>query len=327
MRGRCRRGGSIPASAGEPLAGNCSVLVRRVYPRECGGTAKRPSQALFWPGLSPRVRGNPFRDDLGAPLHGSIPASAGEPDTGHAVHRRTRVYPRECGGTADVEERPGGAAGLSPRVRGNHAVGVARREIRGSIPASAGEPRRGKLDRRRSRVYPRECGGTHRQIALQRLGEGLSPRVRGNPAEQRPLRLAGGSIPASAGEPGSIPWCPWSARVYPRECGGTALPFDPTISARGLSPRVRGNRRAAKGEVAALGSIPASAGEPASGRQSETPQGVYPRECGGTVAKGLPKRLALGLSPRVRGNPARRDSGMVAAGSIPASAGEPRPRW
>ena len=50
--------GSIPAYAGEPVAGYRVVKQPQVYPRVCGGTALFPSQARYDKGLSPRMRGN-----------------------------------------------------------------------------------------------------------------------------------------------------------------------------------------------------------------------------------------------------------------------------
>ena len=50
---------------------------------------------------------------------------------------------------------------------------------------------------------------------------------------------------------------------------------------------------------------------------------VYPRVCGGTFQGSGPVAAALGLSPRMRGNLARRDRIVPQAWSIPAYAGEP----
>ena len=72
---------SIPASAGEPNKAMMMTFNRRVYPRECGGTvfAKDPKEANR--GLSPRVRGNQCQGRRRSEPAGSIPASAGEPQT------------------------------------------------------------------------------------------------------------------------------------------------------------------------------------------------------------------------------------------------------
>ena len=111
--------------------------------------------------------------------------------------------------------------GLSPRVRGNQIVATEESTIKGTIPASAGEPVRAAAIRPTPRDYPRECGGTEQRQDDRRGDLGLSPRVRGNrlaPPGHAPLS---GTIPASAGEP-TIPDRPGLAvRDYPRECGGT----------------------------------------------------------------------------------------------------------
>ena len=66
--------GSIPA-AGEPHMNEVRLTSAEVYPRVCGGSLSVCD--AFPPGLSPRMRGNPTRND----------------NTGG------RVYPRVCGGT------------------------------------------------------------------------------------------------------------------------------------------------------------------------------------------------------------------------------------
>ncbi len=111
--------------------------------------------------------------------------------------------------------------------------------------------------------------------------------------------------------------------VYPRVCGGTSSQSSPRPSAKGLSPRVRGNRRAYPAESQRRGSIPACAGEPHQGQQGRGYQGGYPRGCGETLMlMALCTRLK-GLSPRVRGNHHEMDVTIGAAGAIPAGAGKP----
>ena len=117
-------------------------------------------------------------------------------------------------------------------------------------------------------------------------------------------RIAGGSIPACAGEPcwGSVGQC--SGRVYPRVCGGTLDFQSPEHTGEGLSPRVRGNRRVKLRWNRSHGSIPACAGEPSRASILPPMATVYPRVCGGTA---LLAGQAEGDKP-----------------SIPACAGEPR---
>ena len=76
-------------------------------------------------------------------------------------------------------------------------------------------------------------------------------------------------------------------------------------------------------DSAALGSIPACAGEPRQPDSSLQGTRVYPRVCGGTAAAGTNRRWAKGLSPRVRGNPPAPIFPVLLRGSIPACAGEP----
>ena len=95
----------------------------------------------------------------------------------------------------------------------------------------------------------------------------------------------------------------------------------------GLSPRVRGNPSAVCDGAVFVGSIPASAGEPAASATPSLPRTVYPRECGGTAEGALDDALDMGLSPRVRGNLAFWRDKPTPTGSIPASAGEPHHHW
>ena len=208
----------------------------------CGGT--RPS-ALPSPvsrGLSPRVRGNLFFAVLPSAGVGSIPACAGEPLLHTAAIIQLRVYPRVCGGTNSTWWAPFARYGLSPRVRGNPAIFTSSWPSRGSIPACAGEPRSTTDHLRNSTVYPRVCGGTSCAAATGRPLWGLSPRVRGN--HQRPSLETPKwrSIPACAGEPTVRASIMAALRVYPRVCGGTSGGAAASVSAKGLSPRVRGNR-------------------------------------------------------------------------------------
>ena len=177
---------------------------------------------------------------------------------------------------------PQHSRGLSPRVRGNRRHDRRRRRRRRSIPARAGEPPSAWASARRTGVYPRACGGTNVLGADGIMPLGLSPRVRGNLSMMFDDPSAAGSIPARAGEPAPRRRGRWSARVYPRACGGTNknilgknLEFGLSRAcggtgrcrrkggrSYGLSPRVRGNPSRALGAAAGTGSIPARAGEP-----------------------------------------------------------------
>ncbi len=151
---------SIPASAGEPSLRLSLRLYRRVYPRECGGTAIVIGRCFSEWGLSPRVRGNRLLSVSALVWRRSIPASAGEPLLSNFLSRQLTVYPRECGGTEALNQMLAGTGGLSPRVRGNLVSVPDHAPYNRSIPASAGEPHRGAPIHFENEVYPRECGGT-----------------------------------------------------------------------------------------------------------------------------------------------------------------------
>ena len=97
LPGRSR---SIPACAGEaPLPRNAQDGPR-VYPRVCGGSIPGGAAAGRPDGLSPRVRGKPATASQARPIHRSIPACAGEAQSGKGSVTFAGVYPRVCGGSA-----------------------------------------------------------------------------------------------------------------------------------------------------------------------------------------------------------------------------------
>ena len=273
---------SIPAYAGEPIPIATSAGMRQVYPRVCGGTPARRPRRVAAPGLSPRMRGNPYPRPARRANARSIPAYAGEPRARRQTARRPPVYPRVCGGTDYWRIARRRRQGLSPRMRGNREKLGNVNDYEGSIPAYAGEPYRWHSCQCGIWVYPRVCGGTtHAPRTADRDG-GLSPRMRGNLFRRSRLRPCWRSIPAYAGEPGRSRCKGRRSRVYPRVCGGTIDGWALAAVAHGLSPRMRGNPRPGVARRRSPGSIPAYAGEP------------EPR---GPLVWGVD-----GLSPRMRGN-------------------------
>ena len=194
-------------------------------------------------GLSPRIRGNPGKTFAASLEIGSIPAHTGEPRAERSTRSPARVYPRAYGGTGRFGRLAAPTGGLSPRIRGNQTLLLARRRPEGSIPAHTGEPRATQSCCQSVRVYPRAYGGTPTP-ALERLARmGLSPRIRGNHRDGRRRRLRLGSIPAHTGEPASGRPRRRRPRVYPRAYGGTIRCVAGTTGSKGLSPRIRGNPR------------------------------------------------------------------------------------
>ena len=169
------------------------------------------------------------------------------------------------------------------------------------------------------------------------------PAGAGEPPIRRRMFISIGSIPAGAGEPHRAFGRKWDGMVYPRGCGGTTSESDGVPTARGLSPRVRGNPTVTSCRPSSMGlsprvrgnprcvplsrgmagSIPAGAGEPGTSFTLNVHRLVYPRGCGGTVAGAVVGDRYRGLSPRVRGNPPGAAREYADGGSIPAGAGEP----
>ena len=130
---------------------------------------------------------------------------------------------------------------------------------------------------------------------------GLSPLVRGKRGNDGTSQDGIGSIPACAGETSPDHIWSRSSRVYPLLCGGNLPSGREIVYREGLSPLVRGKLIDAVGVARDVGSIPACAGEtiPYSSRISS--RRVYPRLCGGNACSSVPRRIAEGLSPLVRG--------------------------
>ena len=237
-------------------------MLRKVYPRVCGGTgagahyqhigpglsprsggtrSQRAATAAYQ-GLSPRMRGNLLRTLVDKIHEGSIPAYAGEPGTGRCGCAEIWVYPRVCGGTPPPPWLTTTPEGLSPRMRGNPVAADCHVRITRSIPAYAGEPRSVPRNPTLGRVYPRVCGGTLMRSNSSRTRSGLSPRMRGNLLCLLPHPGRRRSIPAYAGEPMDRIELHHIFGVYPRVCGGTPDGMVVAVRLPGLSPRMRGSR-------------------------------------------------------------------------------------
>ena len=193
--------GSIPACTGEPPARRSTPGRREVYPRVYGGTADKGGLGTVARGLSPRVRGNLLSYPHSKECGRSIPACTGEPRSSTRWWRGATVYPRVYGGTVLPDFELGNAKGLSPRVRGNLGQQGIPSALARSIPACTGEPPFGWAPNLVSQVYPRVYGGTALGIAPCAVGQGLSPRVRGNLVDGAAFSVRVRSIPACTGEP------------------------------------------------------------------------------------------------------------------------------
>ena len=315
--------GSIPAGAGNPCHRVILLLVGRVYPRGCGEPVSSVAAESQLQGLSPRVRGTLQRSKIPTSRTRSIPAGAGNPTSTPRILSVIRVYPRGCGEPRNFRAIRRQLMGLSPRVRGTPERHRDRAELRGSIPAGAGNPYASIFHRMMDEVYPRGCGEPETGPIPPYDPGGLSPRVRGT-LQKDPRKLPqGGSIPAGAGNPATPTAARWIFRVYPRGCGEPQQLSQPARGVRGLSPRVRGTPAPGLDHREHRGSIPAGAGNPRDRRRAASSTGVYPRGCGEPWTGFPPAPASRGLSPRVRGTLQHGAGCRRVAGSIPAGAGNP----
>ena len=167
-------------------------------------------------------------------------------------------------------------------MRGNHKQPFSHSGPVRTIPACAGEPIIKHPHHSPDRDYPRVCGGTNDPSAPITYQIGLSPRVRGNPADQPTEFLTLRTIPACAGEPIDDMHADLRYLDYPRVCGGTYTRQIKIESRMGLSPRVRGNPVCPARHSPMSRTIPACAGEPLFKPHPRTIGWDYPRVCGGT---------------------------------------------
>ncbi len=212
--------------------------------------------------------------------------------------------------------------GGSPRVRGRGPVPSLPWDIRGWIPAGAGEGIALNYGATAPRVDPRGCGGGLTYAARRQLIGGGSPRVRGRVFDRLDRFAERGWIPAGAGEGNFAQHTRTPGGVDPRGCGGGGAPCVRTSQARGGSPRVRGRVAGAHREDRRCGWIPAGAGEGDAVRLMLLGMRVDPRGCGGGAIANHGLVLRSGGSPRVRGRGRRRNPLVDSPGWIPAGAGE-----
>ena len=264
---------------------------------------------------------------MSIPFGRSIPAGAGKTRPKGGRHATTEVYPRGCGENMEDTGLTRATVGLSPRVRGKpRGRGGGARDTR-SIPAGAGKTSTGPNRGAMTTVYPRGCGENSAFTSSDTRASGLSPRVRGKRSLGGRSSHAPRSIPAGAGKTPQSASGGVQGAVYPRGCGENAGQGKSLPRNTGLSPRVRGKRRAGVNAVVNGRSIPAGAGKTFENLRTLTANEVYPRGCGENSSS-LPASVrSRGLSPRVRGKPLRAPRAAFRARSIPAGAGKTQALW
>ena len=145
MRGTpsCVAGKSLYTGIIPAYAGNTDGLItygrtRGDHPRVCGehSTSNRPPDVVS--GSSPRMRGTHASFGLSVLPPGIIPAYAGNTPHAPSVIRCHKDHPRVCG--EHIKQLVAGfnEQGSSPRMRGTRSSVVRLVQIKGIIPAYAG---------------------------------------------------------------------------------------------------------------------------------------------------------------------------------------------
>ena len=165
-------------------------------------------------------------------------------------------------------------------MRGTRDKLFDRLDVRGIIPAYAGNTPHRCWNRPWTWDHPRVCG-EHRPawVTLTCVG-GSSPRMRGTPIHRTCILPRHGIIPAYAG---NTPRCRlresrW--RDHPRVCGEHYAPNKRRTFAAGSSPRMRGTPVSHYPHPRGYGIIPAYAGNTLFRRFPSVSNGDHPRVCG-----------------------------------------------
>ena len=147
-----------PASAGRTRRLASSRQTPKAYPRECGENPSGIWPNERFPGLPPRVRGEPSSSMTNTSVSRLTPASAGRTERCESFRLDPSAYPRECGENLVSSSDPPPKPGLPPRVRGERLSAPTHPSASGLTPASAGRTESWTSSPNRPRAYPRECG-------------------------------------------------------------------------------------------------------------------------------------------------------------------------
>ena len=250
----------IPARAGNTHKRGLSFPYKPVHPRACGEHGVPELRLGGTSGSSPRVRGTHYNPPFHVVLPRFIPARAGNTKGRPYLEQAPTVHPRACGEHSVNAIGVQYEDGSSPRVRGTLMALICHALARRFIPARAGNTWLRWLLRPIRSVHPRACGEHYRSLARANFRVGSSPRVRGTLPLSGPRQLSRRFIPARAGNtylgfyPANRP------AVHPRACGEHSFAVCLPVLAPGSSPRVRGTRAGALGQVRSHRFIPARAG-------------------------------------------------------------------
>ena len=129
----------IPAHAGQTTAPHCSAMRTQDHPRACGANFSGADSSLIERGSSPRMRGKPGGEPIGAECRRIIPAHAGQTAGCHRMISSRSDHPRACGANSRLRQKVSRCRGSSPRMRGKLLLSYYRSLAKRIIPAHAGQ--------------------------------------------------------------------------------------------------------------------------------------------------------------------------------------------
>ena len=171
--------GLIPAGAGNIPIFAATKMHTEAHPRRCGEHTRSTSWTPNASGSSPQVRGTSATHTIASACQGLIPAGAGNIPSRLPAQTTIRAHPRRCGEHMAVTVAGFWALGSSPQVRGTSSLRCAVGDLRGLIPAGAGNMTRWRSPAGRGRAHPRRCGEHWFGRPESRHVSGSSPQVRG----------------------------------------------------------------------------------------------------------------------------------------------------
>ena len=206
-----------------------------------------------------------------------------------------------CGEHFNAVRNATSPQGSSPHVRGAPAIHVISEVFLGIIPACAGSTRRRMTLRLKHGDHPRMCGEHQARPSPSAPSSGLSPHVRGAPADCRLTPISAGIIPACAGSTRARMRVAGRVGDHPRMCGEHSSGIGMMRYGTGSSPHVRGAPISALTTSSSCGIIPACAGSTPSKTARRWRTGDHPRMCGEHSSVASMVRMESGSSPHVRG--------------------------
>ena len=148
-----------------------------------------------------------------------IPAYAGNTVAWIRVGKPVWDHPRVCGEHLAILFALLRLVGSSPRMRGTRTRKCAEENGAGIIPAYAGNTAAVCAVSMVLRDHPRVCGEHDPHATRRAVPTGSSPRMRGTRLHLVPPMLAGGIIPAYAGNTKKPVGTTRTPRDHPRVCG------------------------------------------------------------------------------------------------------------